>query len=51
MDLLLCAVQRVREGIQGLNGLADGYTGGTLNRADFQAAVQRVIALRTSLAG
>jgi beta-N-acetylhexosaminidase len=51
MDLLLCAGQRTGEGIHALNGLAGGYIAGTLNHADFRAAVRRVIALRASPGG
>jgi beta-N-acetylhexosaminidase len=51
MDLLLCAGQRVGEGIQGLDALLGGYRGGTLDKTAFQAAARRVIALRASLAG
>lgn len=51
MDLLLCAGQRVGEGIQGLDGLTGGYRDGTLDKSAFRAAARRVIALRASLAG
>ena len=49
MDLLLCSAQNVNEGIGGLNGLASALRSGKLGRAAFLAAVNRVIALRTSL--
>ncbi len=51
MDLLLCASERVGQGIQGLDGLLGGYRDGTLNKTAFRAAVRRIIALRVSLAG
>jgi beta-N-acetylhexosaminidase len=51
MDLLLCASQHNGEGIQALNALAAGYGDGTLDQTAFQASVQRIIALRASLAG
>ena len=51
MDLLLCASERVGQGIQGLDGLLGGYRDGTLNKTAFRAAVRRIIALRASLAG
>lgn len=51
MDLLLCASERVRQGIHGLDGLLAGYRDGTLNKSAFRAAVRRIIALRASLAG
>jgi beta-N-acetylhexosaminidase len=51
MDLLLCSEQHDIQGIQALDALLGGYRDGTLNQADFQASVARVIALRASLAG
>ncbi len=51
MDLLLCASERVGQGIQGLDGLLGGYRDGTLSKTAFRAAVRRIIALRVSLAG
>jgi beta-N-acetylhexosaminidase len=51
MDLLLCSVQRVSEGVEALDGLVDAYRDGTLNHSKFRASVRNVIALRTSLAG
>jgi beta-N-acetylhexosaminidase len=51
MDLLLCSVQHVSEGVKALDGLVDAYRGGTLNHSKFRASVRNVIALRTSLAG
>jgi beta-N-acetylhexosaminidase len=49
MDLMLAAAQNVAEGQQAAGELAAGYSNGTLNQQDFQAAVNRVIALRQSL--
>ena len=51
MDLLLCSVQHVSEGVEALDGLVDAYRDGTLNHSKFRASVRNVIALRTSLAG
>jgi hypothetical protein len=51
MDLLLCSVQHVSEGVQALDGLVNAYRDGTLNHSKFRASVRNVIALRTSLAG
>ncbi|HEV2373015.1 MAG TPA: glycoside hydrolase family 3 N-terminal domain-containing protein [Streptosporangiaceae bacterium] len=50
MDLLLCSAQRPGEGNQARAALVDGYRKGTLNKAAFAAAVQRIDALRASLA-
>jgi beta-N-acetylhexosaminidase len=50
MDLLLCSGQRPGEGSQARAALVDGYRNGTLNKAAFTAAVQRILALRTGLA-
>jgi beta-N-acetylhexosaminidase len=49
MDLMLAAGQNVTEGQQAAGELATDYSNGTLNQATFQAAVNRVIALRQSL--
>ena len=49
MDLMLAAAQNVAEGQQAAGELATDYSNGTLNQQDFQAAVNRVIALRQSL--
>ncbi len=49
MDLLLCSQGQVGEGEKALAGLRGGYVGGTLDKADFEAAVERVVALRESL--
>ena len=51
MDLLLCSVQHVSEGVEALDGLVNAYRDGTLNHSKFRASVRNVIALRTSLAG
>lgn len=51
MDLVLCSVQNVTEGQQATAGLEAGYRDGKLAKPAFTAALQRVIALRTSLAG
>jgi beta-N-acetylhexosaminidase len=50
MDLLLCSAQSSDEGKRVRVALENSYTAGTLSRAAFGAAVQRVIALRASLA-
>jgi beta-N-acetylhexosaminidase len=49
MDLLLCAEQQVAQGSAARNALQAAYLGGRLSQAAFQAAVQRIITLRTSL--
>jgi len=51
MDLLLCSVQNVTEGQQATASLTQAYSGGQLSKPAFTAAVQRIIALRASLAG
>jgi beta-N-acetylhexosaminidase len=51
MDLLLCSGQSVSQGTQAMDSLEDGYRAGTLNRPDFRASLQRVLALRAGLAG
>jgi beta-N-acetylhexosaminidase len=50
MDLILCSVQNVTEGQQAAAGLQAGYQDGKLAKPTFTAALQRVIALRTSMA-
>jgi hypothetical protein len=50
MDLILCSVQQATEGDQAKIALENGYNGGTLGQAAFQAALQRVLALKSSLA-
>ena len=49
MDLLLCSHRNVSEGEQALNSLESGYLYGSLNRAAFMAAVDRIMALRATL--
>jgi beta-N-acetylhexosaminidase len=49
MDLILCSHKNVVEGRQALAGLRGGYVEGTLGKTDFEAAVERVVALRQSL--
>ena len=44
MDLLLCSVQHVSEGVQALDGLVDAYRDGTLNHSKFRASVRNVTA-------
>jgi len=51
MDLILCSAQKATEGEQARIALANAYSGGTLNQAAFQAAVQRILALRSGLGG
>jgi beta-N-acetylhexosaminidase len=51
MDLILCSQQDVAEGEQAAAGLQAGYGDGRLGRPAFLAALQRVLALRASLAG
>ena len=49
MDLLLCSQRTVSEGERALNSLEIGYLHGTLNRAAFMAADDRIMALRATL--
>jgi beta-N-acetylhexosaminidase len=49
MDLILCSVQRPSQGQQARIALANGLTDGTLSPSVFNAALNRVIALRSSL--
>jgi len=51
MDLILCAAQQAAQGNQARIALSEDYQRGKLNQAAFQAAVQRVLALRSSLRG
>ncbi len=51
MDLILCSAQKVSQGSAARTALRATYLGGKLNKAAFTAAVQRIIALRTSLRG
>ena len=50
MDLILCSAQQATEGDQAKIALENGYQNGTLGPAAFQAALQRVLALKSSLA-
>jgi beta-N-acetylhexosaminidase len=50
MDLVLCSAQQTTEGDQAKIALENGYQDGTLGQAAFQAALQRVLALKSSLA-
>ncbi len=49
MDLLLCSQRNVPEGQRAMNSLERGYLRGTLNRAAFRAADERIMALRATL--
>jgi len=49
MDLILCSVQRPSQGQQARIALANGLTAGTLSPSVFNAALNRVVALRSSL--
>jgi beta-N-acetylhexosaminidase len=49
MDLILCSAQRISEGDQARLGLARDYHHQALGKTAFRAAVQRVLALRSSL--
>jgi beta-N-acetylhexosaminidase len=51
MDLILCSQQNVSEGEQAVTGLENGYRDGQLGKPAFTAAVDRVLALRSSLGG
>jgi beta-N-acetylhexosaminidase len=51
MDLILCSQQNVSEGEQAAAGLENGYRDGQLAGPAFMAALDRVLALRASLAG
>ncbi|GAA1716332.1 glycoside hydrolase family 3 N-terminal domain-containing protein [Fodinicola feengrottensis] len=50
MDLVLCSAQDVTQGQQATTALADALQSGQLPAADFTAAVDRITALRGSLA-
>jgi beta-N-acetylhexosaminidase len=50
MDLILCSAQQVTEGEQARSALENGYKGGTLGQAAFQVSLQRILALKSSLA-
>jgi len=49
MDLILCSAQRPSQGQQARIALANGLTAGTLSPSVFNAALTRVVALRSSL--
>jgi beta-N-acetylhexosaminidase len=49
MDLILCASGSVSQGITAMDGMRTAYNNSTLPHAAFQAAVNRVIALRQGL--
>jgi len=49
MDLILCSAESTAEGTQCLAGLEQGYTDGALPHPAFEAAADRVVALRRSL--
>jgi beta-N-acetylhexosaminidase len=49
MDLILCSAQFAGQGLQARNALADGLTGGTLSQSAFNAALTRIVDLRSSL--
>jgi beta-N-acetylhexosaminidase len=51
MDLILCSAQQAAQGNQARVALSEDYQQGKLNQAAFRAAVQRVLALRSSLRG
>jgi beta-N-acetylhexosaminidase len=51
MDLILCSARQAAQGNQARIALSEDYQQGKLNQAAFQAAVQRVLALRSSLRG
>ena len=51
MDLILCSGQTAGEGQRARKALASAITTGALNRADFYRALERIFALRSSLAG
>ena len=51
MDLLLCSDLNASQGEQARTALRDGYRNGTLGHAAFNAALQRIIALRSGLPG
>jgi beta-N-acetylhexosaminidase len=51
MDLILCSALQAAQGNQARIALSEAYQQGKLNQAAFRAAVQRVLALRSSLHG
>jgi beta-N-acetylhexosaminidase len=50
MDLLLCAEGQPSEGVSAMNSLSYDYAHKSLNQSAFKAAVERILALRASLA-
>jgi beta-N-acetylhexosaminidase len=51
MDLILCSGQKASQGRQARNALATGLSNGTLSASVFDAALTRIVALRTGLRG
>ena len=51
MDLILCSSQKASQGRQARNALAAGLSNGTLSASVFDAALTRIVALRTGLRG
>jgi beta-N-acetylhexosaminidase len=49
MDLIMCAEQDVNQGVDAVNSLAAAYGTTNLPKAPFQAAVNRILALRKTL--
>src|SRR5215831_7685123 len=49
MDLILCSKQKVSQGQLATSALATGLSNGTLDKTVFEAALTRVVALRSSL--
>jgi hypothetical protein len=49
MDLILCSAQKDTEGGQARIALDKAYQDGTLGKTAFQAAVQRILALKAGL--
>lgn len=50
MDLILCSARSTSQGDQAVSALSSAYAAGTLPSSDFNAAVNRVTALRNALA-
>ncbi len=50
MDLILCSARSTSQGDQAVSALSAAYAAGTLPSTDFNAAVNRVTALRNALA-
>ena len=49
MDLILCSAQNPGEGEQARQALEEDYRTGKLGKTAFEAAVQRIATLRSSL--